>query len=172
MTASHAADSGADSCTRLPCVQGAGKARIASLANAAISALILSGCIDERPIDIGAKAPYKTWVGQRCEVVGNVNAYAVVDYAKDKSRALFVELMPPPGVTGRYISYVVPVAQGTIFSVRRVLQSDQIGDRWIILVGALSEASIAKGADVRLTLSPSNRDEAGKPRSDLYRCQP
>ena len=136
-----------------------------------VVAVQLSGCSDH-PEDVGTTSAYSAYVGRHFEIVGEVNGYAVIDYATDRTRVLYVELMPPPGVAGPEIASATPVPKGTVFNVVHVLRSRAPLDRWIILTGTLSGLSLPQVTEVRLTLSPRNRDESGGPRPDLYRAKP
>jgi hypothetical protein len=61
--------------------------------------------------DVSHQKPYADFIGRDCRVLEGVSAYAWNDFP-DKDKIIAVSLVPPPGVSNRFVTSETPLQKG------------------------------------------------------------
>jgi hypothetical protein len=85
----------------------------------------LSGCWEERRVDVSEWKQFKPYVGMQYEVIGPVDAYGIRPHSK--AEVEYITLFPLPGFQGTQVGFRTRLPVGTKITVLRVIKTNRFG---------------------------------------------
>ena len=82
----------------------------------------LLACSEERLKDVSDEPAFKPVIGTQYEIVGAIDAYGIRQHSGAKVD--YITLIPPPGIAGPEVGFIIPIKPGSSFTVTRVLRNN------------------------------------------------
>ena len=128
----------------------------------------LSGvCVGCSTRDVSGEPAFAKVIDDEYRIVGDVDAYGIKKDLNDREAA-FVELIPPPGISGPEVVFKKRLTKGQTFRIRSVRRRFALFENGIEYVVDLRDPDLRQGIEVRIALMRGNKSGPAELNSKLY----